>query len=271
MSWVKLDDHWMDHPKIIKAGRDARDVWLASITWCAIQLTDGELPAEILPTLCVMAGVPVANCQTFAKTLLDVCLWDAKGDGYSVHDYLDYNPSKEQTLANRIARSEAGRVGGYKKAENSGKTASKKLANGWQNSGKSLPRTRTRTPSRTQNPSQDQDPDKDIAANAAATKSPLSQGQRMFLGHFNAVRFKNNTQRDCIKDLENKFGIERLTECTDWAAKKGMTLGQAVASIEKAIPTWGSPPPGKNGKGNLPIPIEDPIERAKIDAAFAKG
>ena len=124
MSWVKLDDHWMDHPKIIKAGRDARDVWLASITWCAIQLTDGELPAEILPTLCVMAGVPVANCQTFAKTLLDVCLWDATENGYCVHDYLDYNPSKDQVEINKIARSEAGRAGGLAKSAKSWRSCS---------------------------------------------------------------------------------------------------------------------------------------------------
>src|SRR5512146_2680288 len=101
MPWIKLDDQWMDHPKIIRAGRDARDVWLASITWCAKHLTDGYFPAEMLPTFCFMAGVDVANCQDFARTLLDTCLWDIDGEQYRVHDYLDYNPTKEQTLATR--------------------------------------------------------------------------------------------------------------------------------------------------------------------------
>lgn len=150
MSWIKLDDQWMDHPKIIRAGRDARDIWLASITWCAKHLTDGYFPTELLPSLAVMAGVDVANCQTFARTLLDLCLWDATDDGYIVHDYLDYNPTKEQTETNRIARSEAGKAGGLAKAsktwQNSSKMPSKTLANGKQNPGKSLPRTRTPYP-----------------------------------------------------------------------------------------------------------------------------
>ncbi|MFA6358957.1 MAG: hypothetical protein WCY09_09905 [Candidatus Omnitrophota bacterium] len=126
MAWIKLDDQWMDNPKIIKAGRDARDMWLASVTYCAKQLTDGYFHQNLIPMLAVMAGIDVANCQTFAKTLLDVCLWESKDGMYYVHDYLDYNPTKEQTEQNRIARSEAGRAGGIAKAS---KMPSKMLAN----------------------------------------------------------------------------------------------------------------------------------------------
>jgi hypothetical protein len=151
MAWIKLDDQWMDHPKIIRAGRDARDMWLASITWCAKHLTDGIFPSELLPCLAVMAGVDVANCQTFARTLLDVCLWEARENAYCIHDYLDYNPPKEQVEANRIARSEAGAAGGRAKAskfkQNPGKTSSKKLAKSWQNS----------APSPSPSPSQNQE------------------------------------------------------------------------------------------------------------------
>lgn len=131
MSWVKLDDQWMDHPKIVRAGRDARDMWLASITWCSKHLTDGYFPKELLPSLAVMAGVDVANCQTFANTLLHVCLWEMHDDQYYIHDYLDYNPTKEQANATKAARSAAGRAGGNAKAS---KTASKTVANSWQNS-----------------------------------------------------------------------------------------------------------------------------------------
>ncbi len=131
MPWIKLDDQWMDHPKIIRAGRDARDIWLASLTWCARHLTDGHFPAELLPSLAVTAGVDVANCQTFASLLVDVCLWESTETGYHIHDYNDYNPTKEQAEATKKARTEAGRVGGIAKAS---KTPSKTLANGKQNS-----------------------------------------------------------------------------------------------------------------------------------------
>lgn len=131
MSWIKLDDKWMRHPKIIAAGRDARDIWLASITWCSEYLTDGYLPANLVPSLAMTADVDVANCQNFAKTLVEVGLWDATENGYQVHDYLDYNPSKNQALATREARKEAGRAGGVAKAS---KAHSKKIAKDKQNS-----------------------------------------------------------------------------------------------------------------------------------------
>lgn len=125
MAWIKLDDQWMDNPKIVEAGRDGRDMWLASITYCAKHLTDGYFHKNLLPMLAVMAGVDVAKCQQFARTLLDVGLWEAREDSYYVHDYLDYNPSKEQTESNRNARAEAGRAGGIAKAS---KMSSKLLA-----------------------------------------------------------------------------------------------------------------------------------------------
>lgn len=148
MPWIKLDDKWMDHPKIMRAGRDARDMWLASITWSARHLTDGNIPKEMLPALAIMAGIDIANCQNFARVLLDVCLWNATENGYEIHDYLEYNPTKEQAIANKEARKDAGRRGGLAKAK---QNASKSLAKVKQKSSKSLPRTRTpsRTPSRT--------------------------------------------------------------------------------------------------------------------------
>lgn len=143
MSWIKLDDQWMDHPKIVKAGRDARDMWLASITWCAKHLTDGFFPKELLPSLAVSAGIDVANCQSFATTLVGLCLWDVTDFGYCVHDYLDYNPSKEQAEATKVARSQAGRAGGIAKAS---KNLANNVAKSQQNPSKSLPRPRPPTP-----------------------------------------------------------------------------------------------------------------------------
>ena len=125
MPWIKLDDQWMDHPKIVRAGRDARDMWLASITWCAKHLTDGHFPPELLPALATMAGIDVANCQTFARALLDVCLWEFDEKQYTVHDYLEYNPTKSQAIATKEARKIAGTAGGLAKAS---KTPSKILA-----------------------------------------------------------------------------------------------------------------------------------------------
>ncbi len=131
MSWVKLDDQFFFNRKIIKAGRDARDLYLASLAYCAGQLTDGFVPAEALPLLHVMAGI--ANDKQIASKLLSTGLWEASDNGYIVHDYLKYNPTKEQVEITREARAEAGSRGGRAKYS---KMPSKRLAKGKQNGSK---------------------------------------------------------------------------------------------------------------------------------------
>jgi hypothetical protein len=46
MPWVKLDDRFFTNPKVIGAGRDARDLYLAGLCYCAAELTDGFVPAN---------------------------------------------------------------------------------------------------------------------------------------------------------------------------------------------------------------------------------
>jgi len=227
MSWIKLDDQWMDHPKIIRAGRDARDMWLASITWCAKHLTDGYFPAELLPSLAVSAGVDVANCQTFAKTLLDVCLWESTNSQYYIHDYLDYNPTKEQTEANRIARSEAGRAGGIAKAS---KMPSKTLANGKQNPGKSLPRPRTPSPVKNK---EEQSPSSPLYVISKALSEVTSIDYEKNRGRLfkEAKTYNPGDDIQIRRDYSPGGAWYKL----DWRGKKGERPG--LAQIRE---TWGS-------------------------------
>ena len=110
MAWAKIDDQFFFHPKVIEVGRDARDLYLASIVYSAGQLTDGYFPARTLPLLCAMAGITTGEAS--ASKLLDVGLWEDQDGGYMIHDYLDYNPSAEKVHETRRARAEAGRRGG---------------------------------------------------------------------------------------------------------------------------------------------------------------
>jgi len=95
---------------------------------------------------------------------------------------------------------------------------------------------------------------KEIAA-VAATREPLTEGCQYILQAFGAKRFKTAIQGTTIAKLETDYGIDKLRECIDWAAKQGMTMGRAVSSIETAIKKWGHPKavkPGGNGNGNGP-------------------
>ena len=44
MAWVKIDDHFDEHPKIAQAGPLAVAVWLAGLAYCNRNLTDGFIP-----------------------------------------------------------------------------------------------------------------------------------------------------------------------------------------------------------------------------------
>jgi hypothetical protein len=129
MAWVKIDDHFDEHPKIAQAGPLAVAVWLAGLAYCNRNLTDGFIPwskaqgliswqflgAEsddprgrkryTVALTCGHVGEDVDTAFVIER-LLDAGLWQEIDGGYTVHDYLDYQPSKEQVLAERAGARE---------------------------------------------------------------------------------------------------------------------------------------------------------------------
>jgi len=247
MSWIKLDDQWMDHPKIIKAGRDARDMWLASITWCAKHLTDGYFPAELLPSLAVTAGVDVANCLTLASSLLDACLWDSTDNGYMVHDYLDYNPTKEQTEINRIARSAAGKAGGQAKSK---QKSSKIQANGQAKS------KQKSTPSPSPSPS----PIKKIGADAPTNPSekktkkepdPRTNHPAIVLVHTITKKYPNTAVYDKIISAVGEIpDSDKANKCFSAWVERGYNPNALIWLTEWYV----NGIPERNGKMNKTAP-----------------
>lgn len=114
MAWAKIDDRFFSHPKVRRAGKDAVLLYLAGLTYCNEHLTDGFISEDSLPLLGLMAFVD--DAKQSASKLLDVGLWDvsSKGQaaGYTVHDYFDHNPTREQVELTKAARAEAGSKGG---------------------------------------------------------------------------------------------------------------------------------------------------------------
>ncbi len=97
MAWVKLSDDWYDDPKIVAAGDSAALLWVKAVSWSARNLTDGLIPAELLPRLISSPETP-----TIASRLVDLGLFveDITG-GFRVANYLDYQPSRASVLAKR--------------------------------------------------------------------------------------------------------------------------------------------------------------------------
>jgi len=101
--WVKLDDHFVDHPKIVKAGPMAGWLFVAGLCYANRFLTNGFIPAEQVGRL--LPRVPRLLPTELAGKLCRSRLWKTakvKGTkGYIVHDFLKYQPSRRQVIRER--------------------------------------------------------------------------------------------------------------------------------------------------------------------------
>lgn len=101
------------------AGIEGRALYVASVLYSSRELTDGEIADVVLPALAALSGV--RRAKRTAEELVAIGLWERTDRGYVIHDYLDYNPSRDQVLAERgerrDARVRAGRAGGLRSGE----------------------------------------------------------------------------------------------------------------------------------------------------------
>lgn len=142
--WFKVDDSFFSNPKTAMLSDGATALWLRSGSWSAQQLTDGFIPARMVPMF--------RGSDDSVRELCDVGLWerDDERDGYWFHDWSDYQPDGEEVDALRRKRSEAGKRGANsrwkrktvdengKNGKTDGKCHGKPMANAWQTDGKSM-------------------------------------------------------------------------------------------------------------------------------------
>jgi hypothetical protein len=91
VTWVKLDDQLPDHPKIIAAGPAASWLFVAGLCFASRYLTDGHIPTHMLGHL-----TKQPKPGALAARLVELGLWGTVDDGWQVHDYTQYQRSREQ-------------------------------------------------------------------------------------------------------------------------------------------------------------------------------
>jgi hypothetical protein len=102
MTWFAVDDGFHGHKKLaaLESGpsfAEAIALWTVTGSWCASQLTDGDVPRGQLRKL-----VPF-DFDRAAAELVRVELWDATDGGYQFRDWAEYQPTKEEVEAKRSA------------------------------------------------------------------------------------------------------------------------------------------------------------------------
>lgn len=129
MPWVRFDDQFPIHRKAAGLSDAAFRLHVSAIFWCARNLTDGVVPAGDLEDVSARVRTPTR----FAAELVIRGLWHpgdeecnsdqcaASGapgvDGWVIHDYLEYQPSRSKVLQTREERKRAGAEGGRKSGE----------------------------------------------------------------------------------------------------------------------------------------------------------
>ena len=100
MPWLRLDDKLAGHPKLTRYEDDV-ELCLGTLThmwlFCADNLTDGVIPRRQVDRydqrIVGLLLLPYEDGPGFLET-------DSEGR-YRCHDYLDYNPSREEVLKQR--------------------------------------------------------------------------------------------------------------------------------------------------------------------------
>lgn len=104
MSWVRIDDGFADHPKIVKLNHLEFRLHIWGLCYCARHLTDGFL-ANVVPRGAHF--VPRSDRrQRVINGLLEAGLWEQVEGGYIIRDYLDFNPDAASVKEKRQQNAE---------------------------------------------------------------------------------------------------------------------------------------------------------------------
>lgn len=102
MSWAKIDDRANEHKKQLRAGAEACWMWTCGLMYANRQdARDGFIPEDA-----IFLFYRFTNPSELATKLVEVGLWDKVEGGYKVHDFHDWNQSKEEREAELAAARE---------------------------------------------------------------------------------------------------------------------------------------------------------------------
>lgn len=106
-SFVRIDQGYDEHPKVIPLSDAAFRAHIGSICWAGRNpRQNGLIPAAVARK---------KWRPRIVNELVSAGLFDIEEGGYRVHDYLDFNRSSDEISAYREARGDAGSLGNHKR------------------------------------------------------------------------------------------------------------------------------------------------------------
>jgi hypothetical protein len=197
--------------------------------WTAKQQTDGKLPSRLLTRLAWRCQDPA----TAAAELIEAGVWDKTPEGWEIHDFLDYNPTKEQVVELAAKRSAAGTAGAMARWQTDSKPDSK--SHGKQDGkpyGKNMPPSPS--PSPVVESSMSGMKEDSECMNGAPTYPP---GFEAFETNFRLNLLTAVKERDPQQGLAGGFSLSDASKAMLVQVQSGGTLLTASA-IEWALDQW---------------------------------
>lgn len=100
MGWVRLDDNFADHPKVIGLSDYAFRLYIIALCYSNRQLTDGFIPYSMCNA---WISIP-ENKPT--DELEEVGLWERVSNGFQIRSYTEYQPTRDKVNEKRDAAKE---------------------------------------------------------------------------------------------------------------------------------------------------------------------
>jgi hypothetical protein len=108
MPWGRIDDSLYDHPKVEAIPPNMRNacvgLWVRCISWSNRYLTNGYVPTERLRKL--------DGRRQEVQFLIAAELFEERDNGILIHDFTDYNPTRQQVEEKRTRMRDIGKRGG---------------------------------------------------------------------------------------------------------------------------------------------------------------
>lgn len=97
MAWAKVEEQFWSHPKCDGISLQAIGLWVLALSWSSDKMTDGYIKPDTLYRLHL-------DAYAYVDELVDAGLWDEnpRDEGWIIHDFLDYNPSKVEVQEKRM-------------------------------------------------------------------------------------------------------------------------------------------------------------------------
>ena len=141
MSWVRLDDRFYSHRKVMSVSLAARWLYVSALCVANQHSNNGILDQAAQDCLLVAVGRS-GSFDALAAELVSAGLWERHGvTDYTIHDYLEYQPSDAEQRKERAAAAERQRR--FRERRHGGNAtnnaSSNGVTNGVENATPSLP------------------------------------------------------------------------------------------------------------------------------------